>query len=137
MLVFDYGPAQGSAMTELSRRTLLWVPRVLSIVYIAFLSLFALDAFSEEYGFWRTLLALAIHLIPSLVLVSSLVLAWRREWIGGVLFAAAGLYYTFIVLSRHVPPATKLAWIRTIAGPAFVVAALFLANCLIRQKPRA
>src|ERR1017187_5010202 len=62
-------------MTSLYRRTLFWAPRVLSIAYIAFLSMFALDVFGEEHGFWRILLALTMHLIPTFVLIVALLLA--------------------------------------------------------------
>jgi len=102
----------------------------LSIAYIAFLSMFALDVFSEEHGFWRILVALTVHLIPSVVLIAGLVLAWRWEWIGTTLFAAAGALYVALVLPRPIPLATKIIWVLTIAAPCFLVAALFLANWL-------
>jgi hypothetical protein len=79
-------------MTQLSRRALFWTPRALSIVFIAFLSLFALDVFDGHFGFWQTALALTMHLIPVFVLIAVLVLAWRWEWIGAALYAAAGLF---------------------------------------------
>jgi hypothetical protein len=119
-------------MSKNSKRALFWTPRLLSIAYIAFLMLFALDVFGEGYGWWGTLLALTIHLLPSLVLVAGLVLAWRREWIGAALYGSAGMLYAITVLQRRLAPAVKLNWILTIAGPAFVVAALFLANWLKR-----
>ena len=117
-------------MSHLSKRILFWAPRVLSILFIAFLSLFALDVFGEQLGFWRTLLALAMHLIPSFVLIIALILAWRWEWIGAVLYAAAGLLYVVWVvsMSRPVPPTVRFIWALTIAGPAFLIAGLFLAN---------
>ncbi len=126
-------------MTQLSRRALFWTPRALSIVFIAFLSLFALDVFDEHLGLWRTVLALTMHLIPSLVLIAALVLAWRWEWIGAAIYAGAGLLYVWWVvsMSRPVPPAMRLIWILTIAGPAFVIAGLFLANWLKRGDIRA
>ncbi len=124
-------------MTKFSRRALFWAPRVLSIAFIAFLSLFALDVFSEGYGVGRTLAALTIHLIPSFVLIAVLVLAWWWEWIGAALYAAAGMLYVIWVLPLPIPPATKLNWILTIAGPAFVIAALFLVNWLKRGELRA
>ncbi len=126
-------------MTQLSRRALFWTPRALSIVFIAFLSLFALDVFDEHLGLWRTVLALTMHLIPSLVLIAALVLAWRGEWIGAAIYAGAGLLYVWWVvsMSRPVPPAMRLIWILTIAGPAFVIAGLFLANWLKRGDIRA
>jgi hypothetical protein len=126
-------------MTQLSKRALFWTPRALSIVFIAFLSIFALDVFDEHLGLWRTVLALTMHLIPSFVLIAALVLAWRWEWIGAALYTGAGLLYVWWVvsLSRPVPPAVRLIWVLTIAGPAFVIAGLFLANWLKRGDIRA
>ena len=123
-------------MTHFSRRAFFWAPRAMSIVFIAFLSMFALDVFGEGYGFWKTLLALTIHLIPSFVLIAALVLAWRWEWIGAALYAAAGTLYVFWALQRPIPPAIKLLWVLMIAGPAFLVAALFLANWMKRAEIR-
>ena len=126
-------------MTQLSKRALFWTPRALSILFIAFLSLFALDVFDGHLGFWQTALALTMHLIPSFVLIAALVLAWRWEWIGAALYGAAGLLYVWWVvsMSRPVPPAIRLIWILMIAGPAFAIAGLFLANWLKRGDLRA
>ena len=121
-------------MTQLSKRALFWTPRALSIAYIVFLSLFALDVFSEGNGFRTTILALIIHLIPALVLLAGLILAWRWEWIGAALYAAAGLVYVITVLPQRISPAMKLNWILVIAGPAFLVAAMFLASWLRRGE---
>jgi hypothetical protein len=126
-------------MNQLSKRALFWTPRALSILFIAFLSLFALDVFDGHSGFWQTVLALTMHLIPSFVLIAALVLAWRWEWIGAALYGAAGMLYVWWVVStsRPVPPAMRLIWVLTIAGPAFVIAGLFLANWLKRGDLRA
>ena len=121
-------------MTKLSQQSLFWAPRVLSIAFIAFLSLFALDVFGEGHGFWRTALALTMHLIPSLVLLIGLILSWRWEWVGTTLYAAAGILYAIWAVTRPISPAIKLIWILTIAGPAFLVAALFFANWLKRAE---
>jgi hypothetical protein len=126
-------------MNQFSRRALYWAPRLLTIAFIAFVSLFALDVFQEHHGFWQTALALIMHLIPSFVLIAVLVLAWRWEWIGAALYAAAGLLYVgwVVSMSRPVPRAIRLNWILAIAGPAFVIAGLFLANWLRRGELRA
>jgi hypothetical protein len=98
--------------------------------------MFALDALGEGGGLWRTLLTLTLHLIPSLVLVFALILAWRWEWIGAVLFAAAGTLYVTWSLERPIPSAIKLNWIVTVTGPAFVASVLFLENWLKRYEIR-
>ena len=125
-------------MSNISKRTLFWAPRALAILFIAFISMFALDVFGENLGFWRTLLALTIHMTPSFVLIGALAVAWRWEWIGAVIYTAAGALYVIKLLPRRLPPASmKLLWISTIALPAFVIGALFLANWLKHDEIRA
>lgn len=124
-------------MTRLSRQTLFWLPRALSIAFIAFLSLFALDVFTEQDGLWNVLAALAVHLIPSFLLIVALLLAWRWEWVGTLLYGAAGAAYLGWFLPRSsFPAATKLLLGATIAGPAFAVAVLFWVNWLKRGELR-
>jgi len=64
------------------------MPRILCILFILFLAVIALDVFEEGRGFWGTVLALIMHLIPNFVLTLILILSWKREWIGGILFLA-------------------------------------------------
>ena len=118
-------------MTKTSRRILYWAPRGLCILYIAFLSMFALDVFQEGRGVWQTVLALSIHLIPSFALAIVLALAWRWEWIGAAAFAGAALLYVFN-MPKHLPPQARPMVALIIAGPAFAIAALFLANWMNR-----
>jgi hypothetical protein len=136
-LIFHYILKTGSHMTKVSKRVLYWTPRTLSIAFIAFLSLFALDVFGPGQGFWKTLLALTMHLIPSLVLIAALVLAWRWEWIGAAVYAGVGGLYVWLTLQGPVPATIKLSWILTIAGPAFVIAAMFLWNWVKHDELRA
>jgi len=114
-------------MAAITRRALYWTPRVLCIAFAIFLSMFALDVFSEGYSFWQTLVALMIHLVPTAIIVVVLALAWRWEWVGAVLFAAAGM--TYLIQARGHPD-----WVMTISGPLFLIAALFLANWLMRAQ---
>lgn len=114
-------------------RVLFWLPRLLAMAFIAFLSLFALDVFQENQGVWRTLLGLLIHLVPVFVLIAVLVVAWRWEWVGALLFGAAGVAYLMMIAGSPRPPLpTKMIWIAAISGPAFLVAALFLVGWLRR-----
>ena len=100
------------------KRFLFWSPRILCIVFAMFLSLFALDVFSEGYGFAETILALLIHLIPTYLVAIALVIAWRWERVGAILFIALALFN--LVTSRGE------SWI--ISGPLFLIGVLFLLN---------
>jgi hypothetical protein len=122
-------------VSEPTRRILYWTPRVLCIAYALFLGLFSLDVFSKGLGTWQTLSTVAIHNIPSLLIVTILVAVWRREWIGTILFAAAGLaYIAWTMQHTNLALAIKLNWIVFVAGPMFVIAALFLANWMKRAQ---
>jgi len=89
-----------------------WFPRVLSVLFIGFISMFALDVFDEP----RWWLALMIHLIPSYILVIITVIAWKRERLGGWLFLLAG---AVLLIFTHFE-----AWVLVI--PAWVIGGLFL-----------
>lgn len=92
--------------------------------------MFALDTFDEGHGLWQTALALSIHLVPSLLVVAVLVVAWRWEWVGALLYAMLATAYTVRVLPAHI------SWALTIALPMLVIAALFLMNWLKRSDLR-
>ena len=72
------------------KQLLFWTPRILCFLFAAFISTFAADVFGEGYGFWKTILALLIHLIPTWIVLVILAISWRWEWVGGILFTALG-----------------------------------------------
>jgi hypothetical protein len=63
-----------------------WLPRVIVMLAILFASVFAFDSFSTANSIWQQLLEFLIHLIPSYILLIVLLIAWKFELIGGVIF---------------------------------------------------
>jgi hypothetical protein len=63
--------------------------------------MFALDAFSSELSVWQQIGIFLIHLIPSFILLALLILAWKREFIGGIIFTIIGLGLTPIVFIHN------------------------------------
>ena len=125
-LIHKYG-----ATAQLSRplKLLYWAPRVLSIVFIAFTSLFAMDVFEESKDFWQLLTALFMHLIPVLIMIVILLFSWKWEWLGGVLFSLVGILYIITNWGRF--PFLTYA---LIAGPLFITGILFALNWIYRAK---
>lgn len=106
-----------------------WTPRILSIVFLLFMGLMSLDVFDENVGFWGTILGLFMHNIPALVLLGILIIAWKREIVGGVGFIVAGLLYSGLVIKEMVSTGFEwyyLTWMIQISGIAFFIGALFL-----------
>ena len=115
---------------DLMYKSLFWAPRVLCILFAIFLSIFAADAFGEGRGFWETVLALLMHLIPCGIFLIVLAMAWRWEWVGAVVFLALGVLYLIFALARQFHWSAYVA----ISGPLFLVGALFLLNWIYRER---
>jgi hypothetical protein len=69
------------------------ITRILSIAFILFISLFALDVFGEGFSF----IALIMNLIPTFVAVILTVIAWKKEFLGGILWLILGIF--FLIMS--------------------------------------
>ena len=110
-----------------------WAPRVLCILYAAFISVFAADVFGHGLPFWQTTLALLMHLLPTFLVLAVLALSWRREWIGGALFVALAALY--VIWARNKP---FFGWapVLFISGPLLLTGALFLLNWRARLRLR-
>ena len=68
-----------------------WLPRIICILAILFVSLFAADAFAPGLTIWQQISAFIMHLIPSFVLLAFLIVAWKWEYVGGIIFIIIGL----------------------------------------------
>ncbi len=106
---------------------LLWAPRILAILFIIFISLFSLDVFGEGYGFWGTLFALFMHLIPSFILVITLWISWKKQLFGGIAFLMISVLFAIMIKGEIISQAL-------ITAPIFLTGALFLANYFLAKK---
>ncbi len=118
-------------MTKKKKQLLFWTPRIMCIIFAMFLSIFSFDVFGENEGFWSTLFALLIHLIPVYLVLILLAVAWRWEWIGAIVFSALGLFYIVWALGRGQFPVVVYF---TIPGPAFIIAGLFQLNWKYKEE---
>lgn len=111
------------------KQFLYWAPRILCLLFAAFLSIFFLDVFSEDYSFWETVVALLMHLVPTTIVLVVLAVSWRWEWVGAVMFTAFGVLYLVMAWGRF-----PISVYFTISGPLFLVAGLFLVNWIMRSR---
>ena len=118
-------------MKTFNRRVLYWAPRLLGLLFAGFISLFALDVFNEYHGFGPTLRALAMHLIPTFILLLLLAVAWRWELAGALAFTGLAIFYLVAFWGR-------LHWSAyvIISGPLFLLGALFLLSWRWRSEVR-
>lgn len=105
-----------------------WLPRILSISFAIFLSLFALDVFNEYQGA-DVILPLLIHLLPSLVLIIITVIAWKKELFGAAAFITMALSYILMVgFDRH------WSWYLSVSVPAILIGVLYLVDWIKKNN---
>lgn len=103
----------------------IWAPRILSIAFILFLMLFSLDVFEPGLSAQQIAIGLFMHNIPALVLLSVVIVSWKYEIVGAVVFIlAAVVYIVFSVLNGRVDSGALMSFI-VIAGPAVLIGVLF------------
>lgn len=103
-----------------SKKIIYWLPRILSILYIGFLGLFALDVFIPNQTIGYYVVAFFMHLIPNFILAVFLVIAWKNEKVGALLFFAAFLILMVMFWSR------SFIWTQFILfSPLLIISLLF------------
>jgi hypothetical protein len=73
----------------MAERILYWFPRLLTILALLFMLMFSFDIIGMDGPLTKKLRGLLIHNIPVFVLAAILIISWKREMTGGILFIAA------------------------------------------------
>lgn len=110
-------------MNKSSKHLLFWSPRVLCILFALFISIFAFDVFDETRSFWNTAIALVIHLVPTIIIVVALIVSWKWEWIGGILYLVFALVYVASTWGRF-----PVFVYFIMSGPMVIISVLFFLN---------
>ncbi len=115
-----------------------WLPRVICILAILFVSLFAADAFSSELSIWQQIGDFIIHLIPSFILILFLIVAWKWELIGGFIFVLISLGLSPIVFLHNYKMNDSiwmsLGIILSITIPFLIVGILFIISHFLKKN---
>ena len=115
-----------------------WAPRVLTILAILFVSMFSLDAFQAGIPFKQQILDWLMHMIPSFLLIIVLLIAWKWENIGGIIFLSLGLAFTPYLFwgnySHNHSIWLSLLIILTVTFPFILVGVLFMLSYHTKRK---
>jgi cell division protein FtsW (lipid II flippase) len=105
---------------------------------ILFVSIFALDAFTPELTLWQQVGAFIIHLIPSFVLLIILIIAWKWEFVGGIIFIVISLGLSPVVFIHNFKMNhsiwMSLGVISVITIPFVIVGILFILSHYRKRK---
>lgn len=115
----------------MTRKFLYWAPRLFTIAAILFMLMFSLDSFSGDASTAKQLLGFLINNIPVLVLIVILIVAWKSELIGGLLFIVAFIAGSVFFRSFSGNPASLVVIV-----PFLITGLLFiLYYFLYRKRP--
>ncbi len=102
-------------------KVLYWIPRVLTILSILFMTMFSFDVFGGDESSGAKMLGFLIHNIPVLILIAILIIAWKWEVAGGALFIVASITGTFFFHSFRGNPASLI-----VISPFLITGILFI-----------
>ena len=122
-----------------SIRVFHWLPRIICILAILFVSLFAADAFASGLTIWQQLGGFMIQLIPSFILLAFLIVAWKWEFIGGIIFVVIGLVTSPLVFilnhnRNQLSIGASLKNVLMITFPFIIVGVLFIISNSLKKK---
>ena len=115
-----------------------WTPRIICILSILFISLFAMDSFHPDMTIWQQIADFLKKLIPSFGLIILLIVAWKWEFIGGIMFILIGLGFSpFIFMHNYeMNPSIwrSMINIMAITMPIVIVGILFIVSHHQKKK---
>jgi len=125
-------------MMTVNPRFIYWLPRIICILAICFVSIFALDAFDPNLTMWQQLQAFMMHLIPSFILLAILLIAWKWELVGGTIFLIIGIGLSPLIYMHNYRMNGSVwmsLWIITIITfPFILVGILFITGHRTKRK---
>ena len=110
-------------------KILKWFARILAILSILFMLMFSLDSFGGDDSFGRQLLGFLKHNIPVFVLIIALIIAWRYEIAGGVLFIAS-----FVALGIFFKTFAGNSASLIVVGPLFIAGISFILHRMLSRE---
>lgn len=123
-------------MEKKINKFIFWTPRILIILFALSLAIFSLDVFDSASSFSEILIGLFIHNIPSLALLAILIISWKHDLVGAIIFMTLGVACvigTIVALSmassRVINPMLIIGSVITL-----LIGLLFLAGWFKKKK---
>jgi len=79
-----------------------WLPRILTLAAIGFISIFALDAFDSKLTLTQQILGFLLHMVPSFLLLAILIYAWKHEKTGGLILMLIGIGFAPLIFLKTI-----------------------------------
>lgn len=114
----------------MKNKLLYWSTRILAILAILFFFLFSFDCFGNG-SIKEQVICFLMHNIPAFILIVILLIAWRREMAGGVMFILAAFAGSFFFRVFSGNPAALI-----VLSPLLLIGILFILQDGMFMKKR-
>lgn len=118
-------------MRDYFYQVIVWTPRILALLIVFILSLFATESLGSNGPFLRRILELCLQLSPAAIVFGLTIFAWRNPGYGAYFFAMLGMVFFFYFDHKSI-----IDFI-FISGPFFFIALLFLLSKIFAGKQSA
>ncbi len=116
-------PKKKSFLSKINRKKIIiWTPRVLAILYIIFITIFAFDESVISLPF-------IVHLMPTILLALVLIFTWRKPLTAAIIFLILGFGFTLIFRTYQ-----NLVTFLIISLPLILMGVLFLLEKLLVKR---
>lgn len=116
----------------MKNKILFWTPRILCILAIGFVMMFSVDVFDPKYTLGEQIIGFLMHNIPAWILIVLLVISWKWEFVGGIIFIlisiAMILFFTKFLTMNY--------YSIIVTSPFMIVGALFIWQSKIDKKEK-
>jgi hypothetical protein len=121
-------------------KALYWTPRILAILFTVFIGMFSFDVFTEGFS-WLALGGFFIHNIPTLIIAGIVALAWKKEFIGGIIFIILGIIpiiasLVFALLNYYQVGFMQIWYANMVFSPLIIIGILFIISSKKKPKKR-
>lgn len=108
---------------------LTWAPRIFGLGLSLFLGVISLDAMGRGPDVMETAVALSMGFIPAAIILVTVIVAWKHELVGAIVFAALAIFYVVTSIGH-------LSWILVIGSPLVIAAALYFIGWRYRTNEK-
>ncbi|MCU0105158.1 hypothetical protein N7603_05760 [Acholeplasma vituli] len=113
------------------RRTMKWIPRIVTLLLIIFICLFSFDVFTGNDPWYKMILGFIIHCLPVMFLLLVWFISIYKPWVGATIYSVFGLLFFLWMAIEQSPQSYAKALYFGI--PFVVVSILYLLDYKARQ----
>lgn len=110
------------------------IPTICGSILALLLLTLSFDVFTEDATSLEIFGGFIIHNIPTFIIITALIIAWKKPRIGGILFIVVGILLAILTTRNIELDFYFILTILTIPLPAFIIGGFYLYSDYLHRK---